>query len=519
MTLIAVFASYAQRPLNPPGRAAALSRALSRARGRRPALAALLAALALAGCAVGPDYQRPQAPVPAAFKQQDGWRTAQPGSVPSDPRWWRRYGDENLNRLVDEIDISNQNLAQAEARYRQALALLRGAQAGHAPTLGANVSATRSGSGGGGNGGSDYDLGGRGGGSSGTRYEASLSASWMPDIWGRVRRQVEAGRADAQASAADLAAARLAAQSELALAYIRLRVFDRQQILLGQTVKAYERSLTLTRNQYEAGLAARADVVLAETQLEQVRVQLRDIDWQRAQQENAIAVLAGRTPSTFSLPPDGSLPTLPEIPPVLPATLLERRPDVASAERAVAAANARIGVATAAWFPDLTLSVSGGLQSGSFSDFISAPYRVWSLGPALAATLFDGGLRRANLDQADAAYDEQVARYRQTVLDALRETEDALVLLRVLRIEIAQQRRVVALAEENENLVTNRYREGLVSFLEVATAQNTTLQARRSLLDLLGTQLQATVQLTAALGGGWDGDLSPAVTETHGQDG
>ncbi len=462
-----------------------------------------LAALLLAGCAVGPDYRQPEIAMPAAFKQQDGWRTAQPGSIAPDSRWWRRYGDTQLNALVEQIDVSNQNLAQADARYRQALAVLRGARAGFSPTLGANAGATRSG--GGGDGG--FNTGGQG--SSGNRYEATLSASWMPDIWGRVRRQVEAGRADAQASAADLAAARLSAQSELALAYIRLRVFDRQQILLAQTIEAFERSLRLTRNQYEAGLAARSDVVLAETQLQQVRVQLRDLDWQRAQQENAIAVLIGQAPSGFGLAANGSLPELPQVPAALPATLLERRPDIASAERAVAAANARIGVATAAWFPDLTLSVSGGLQGNSFGDWISAPYRVWSLGPALAATLFDGGLRSANIEQADAAYDEQVARYRQTVLDGLRETEDALVLLRVMNTEVEQQRRVVELAEENENLVTNRYREGLVSFLEVATAQNTTLQARRTLLDLLGTRLQSTVQLMVALGGDWDGDLSP----------
>lgn len=476
-----------------------------------------LAALLLAGCSVGPDYQRPTADLPAAFKyqKQDGWQPARPGTVMSDDRWWARYEDEMLNRLVAEIDVSNQNLAQAEARYRQARAVLAGARAGYAPTVSGNVSATRSGSSGSGRGGGidgyDFDFGS--GGSRDSRYEAGLSASWLLDVWGRVRREVEAGRADAQASAADLAAARLSAQAELARAYVQMRVFDRQQTLLAQTVQAYERSLVLTQNQYEAGLVARSDVVLAETQLEQVRVQLRDIDWQRAQQENAIAVLAGRMPSTFALPPSGTLPKLPALPAALPATLLERRPDIASAERAVAAANARIGVAQAAWFPDLTLSVSGSLQGNNFSDWISAPYRVWSLGPALAATLFDGGARSAALEQATAAYDEQVARYRQTVLDALRETEDALVRLRVLETEVQQQRRVVTLAEENERLVTNRYREGLVSFLEVATAQNTTLDARRSLLDLEGAQLQASVDLVTALGGGWDGDMAPAVIE------
>ncbi|VFR20193.1 RND efflux system, outer membrane lipoprotein, NodT family [plant metagenome] len=467
--------------------------------------AALALPLLLAGCAIGPDYERPATPMSAQFKQLDGWRLAEPAEVMRDDQWWARYQDGTLSALVRDIDVSNQNLAQAEARYRQALALSDGARAGFFPTLGASASASRSGSSGnGGNG------GGQGSGSNaGTRYEAGLTASWLPDIWGRVRREVEAGRATAQASAADLAAARLSAQSSLALAYFQLRVLDQQAVLLSQTVQAYERSFTLTRNQYEAGLTARADVVQAETQLEQVRVQLRDLDWQRAQQENAIAVLVGRVPSDFSLPRVDGLPRLPAIPQALPSTLLQRRPDISSAERTVAAANARIGVAEAAWFPDLTLSASGSLQHNNFADWISAPYRVWSLGPALALSLFDGGARSAALAQATASYDEQVARYRQTVLDGLRETEDALALLRTMEAEIVQQRRVVALAEENETLVTNRYREGIVTFLEVAVAQNTTLTARRTLLQLQGTQLQASVQLMTALGGGWDGDLAP----------
>jgi len=470
----------------------------------RIALASL--ALLLAGCALGPDYERPEVTVPAEFKHMQGWVPAQSMQPMTDDRWWTRYGDPLLQALVAEVDVSNQNIAQAEARYRQALALIEGSRAGLFPNAGADAAVTRSGGGNGGRSGAAV-----GGGGPENRYNAGLSVSWMPDLWGRVRRQIEASRADAQASAADLAAARLAAQSTLAQAYFRVRVLDRQKTLLEQTQQAFQRSLDLTRNQYQAGLVSKSDVVLAQTQLAQVQVQLRDLDWQRAQQENAIAVLTGRAPADFALAPTSQMPQLPPVPQAVPSIVLQRRPDVAAAERAVAAANARIGVAQTAWFPDLTLSASGGYQGGSFANWISAPFRYWSLGPALALTLFDGGARAAERERAMAAYDEQVARYRQTVLGAFQETEDALALLRVLESEVQAQREVVALAEENENLVTNRYRAGMVSYLEVAVAQNTTLSARRTLLDLEGSRLQASVQLMAALGGGWDGNLQPAA--------
>jgi len=446
---------------------------------------------ALSACTIGPDYQRPDVTLPARYKQMDGWVQAQPLAPLTDARWWHRYGDAELDALISQIDAANQNLAQAEARYRQALTLISSARAGLFPTLNTQASATRSGTG------------------SGTltpvseRYAANLGLSWLPDLWGRVRRNEQASRAEAQASAADLAGVRLAAQTALAQAYFRVRVIDQQQALLAATLQAYERALTLTRNQYEVGLAARADVVLAETQIAQVRVQHQDLQWQRAQQEHAIAVLVGKTPAELALAQAARIPDLPPLPELIPSTLLRHRPDIAAAERAMAAANARIGVAQAAWLPDLTLSASGGFQSGLFADWLSAPYRVWSLGPLLAATLFDGGARGAAIDRAMAVYDEQVARYRQTVLDAIREVEDALALLRVLDTEVAQQRQVVALAVENETLVTNRYQAGIVTYLEVAVAQNTTLNARRTLLGIEGTRLDASVQLLGALGAGW----------------
>jgi len=456
-------------------------------RVKRVTAAAL--ALLLTACTVGPDYQRPEVVLPAAFKHVDGWVQVQPVEAMADARWWTRYQDPELAALIAQIDAANQTLAQAEARYRQAAALLASSQSQRSPNASAQTGATRSGT----------------ASAVSERYNVSLTLSWLPDLWGRVRREVEASSAELAASAADLAAVKLAAQTALALAYFRVRVIDQQQDLLAATRAAYERTLTLTRNQYEAGIAARADVVLAETQLAQVRVQQQDLTWQRAQQEHAIAVLVGLAPAALSLAENTRIPHLPPLPELIPLTLLSRRPDVAATERAVAAANARIGVARAAWLPDLTLAASGGFQGVRAADWLSAPYRVWSLGPALAATLFDGGARSAAQTRAQAAYDEQVARYRQTVLEAVREVEDALVLLRVLAAEASEQRRVVALAEENERLVTHRYQAGIVTYLEVAVAQNTTLTARRALLTAEGTRLAASVQLLAALGGGWQG--------------
>lgn len=451
---------------------------------RLPALA--LSLLILAGCASGPDYHRPEAlaDMPVAFKQMDGWRTATPGTALSDTTWWQRYQDPVLTGLLERIEDNNQNLLQAQARLRQAEALVSGARAGALPTVNANAGHTRA------TGGSHA-------------YNVGLGISWLPDIWGRVARQEEAAQASAQASAADVAAVRLSLQSTLAQTYFRLRTLDRQAQLLEATEQAYIRAATLTRNQYEAGISARADVVQAETLLEQVRAQRFNVAWQRTQNENAIAVLAGLPPSALQLAAQDALPAMPPLPEALPATLLERRPDIATAERNMAAANARIGVATSAWFPDLTLSASGGFQHDSLNQWLTAPSRVWSLGPALALTLFDGGARQASLDQAEAAYDEQVARYRQTVLEALRETEDALATLRSREQEIERQQKVVTLAEENLRLVMNRYQAGIVTYLEVTTAQTTELNARNALFALQGEQLSASVQLIAALGGGW----------------
>ncbi|WP_029580114.1 efflux transporter outer membrane subunit, partial [Bordetella hinzii] len=377
------------------------------------ALPLALAAL-LAGCAVGPDYQRPDIDVGTAFKEGQqtvpGWRPAQPADTVARGQWWTIYGDPLLDGLMTRLNSANQTIAQAEANYRQAQALVGVARAGFFPTVGAGAGVTRSG-------------GGTSSGSAsvGNQYSLTGNVSWELDLWGRLRRELESSRASEAASAADLASARLSAQAALAQNYLQLRVLDEQKRLLQATVQAYERSLTLTRNRYDAGVAGKADVAVAQTQLESTRAQLVDLEWQRGQYEHAIAVLVGTAPSQFSLPPVTFTQQLPEIPVGLPSALLQRRPDVAAAERRAAAANAQIGVAQSAWFPDLTLSASGGFRSGQFADWLTAPARFWSLGPALALTIFDGGAREAQIASARAAYDAQAAAYRQSVLTALRE--------------------------------------------------------------------------------------------------
>lgn len=472
----------------------------------RPASAATLlgGCLLLAACAVGPDYEKPAAPQQEHYKaaadvDMRGWKLAEPADPARLQPWWQLFEDPQLDRLQRDVEVSNQNLAQAEARYRQASAVLRGARAGFFPSLGSNAGYRRQG------GGTRTNDEGYTTSSNSSRYDFSIGLDWELDLWGRLRRQLEAGRASAEASAADLAGARLSAQSALAQSYFQLRVLDQQTQLFRETLAAYERSLQLTENQYRAGIVARADVVQAQTQLERTRAQAIDLEWQRAQLENAIAVLTGRPPAQLRIEASTAALPAPLIPVAVPSTLLERRPDIAAAERLVMAANARIGVAQAAWFPTLSLSASGGYQSGSFADWFELPSRYWSVGPQLALTLFDGGARRAVKAEAIAAYDESVAFYRQTVLEGFREVEDALARVQVVSRELDVQRRATELAEEAERLVTNQYRAGTVSYLNVVTAQATTLESRRSLLALEGDRLVAGVQLMAALGGDWAG--------------
>ncbi|MCQ4267712.1 efflux transporter outer membrane subunit [Pseudomonas phenolilytica] len=476
-------------------------------------LAMIVMSLALGACTLGPDYQRPPLPDAHAFKQAEGWKSAAPADALQRGDWWKLYGDAELDALVSRLNVSNQNLAVAEAQYRQARALVRSARSQLFPTLSGNAGVTRSRQT---TGSSSSNV------SAGVSesYEAGLSASWELDLWGRLRRGLEANRATMQASAADLAAVRLSLQAELVQTYLQLRVMDEQQRLLDQTVAAYARSLRLTENQYRAGIVPKSDVAQAQTQLKSTQAQAIDLKWQRAQLEHAIAVLIGVPPAELSIAVRDDIPSLPEVPLALPSQLLERRPDVAAAEREVMAANAEIGIAEAAWYPDLTLSASGGYRNSSFNQLFEVPNRFWSLGPQLALTLLDFGGRRAELERAEAAYDQTVATYRQTVLDSFREVEDYLVQLRVLGDESVVQREALEAAQESLRLIENQYRAGTVDYLSVVTVQTTALNNERTNLTLLGDRLLTSVQLIAALGGGWQIEQlqqEPVLSNERGQ--
>lgn len=468
----------------------------------------------LSACAVGPDYQRPDQDIGASYKETSrapmdydaattnptpGWVVAQPSDAALRGDWWQLFNDPVLSGLMETLASANLSIVQAEAQYRQAQALLQSSRSGFFPTLGTSASATRSGTGSGGEGNA-----GIGGNNPSNQYALSGNVSWEPDLWGRVRRTVESSQAGLEASAADVANTRLSMQSTLAQTYFRLRVMDAEQRLLQQTVDAYERSLTMTQNRYQAGVAAQADVAVSRTQLENTRTQLLALDWQRAQLEHAVAVLVGLPPSGFALNEAQVLGTVPSIPVGLPSQLLERRPDVAAAERRTAEANAQIGVAQAAWFPDLSLSAQAGFRSGQWAQWLTAPANFWSLGPALALTIFDGGARQAQLAQARAGYDAQVAAYRLTVLTALREVEDFLVQLHVLGQEQVTQGRALDAARESLRLTQNQYEAGLIDYLSVVQVETTALSTERAALQLTADRLVASVQLIAALGGGWE---------------
>lgn len=453
----------------------------------------------MAGCSVGPDYRRPDAPLPVQFRAAEGWKLAEPAEVQPAQAWWTRFSDARLDELVAQVELSNQNIRAAEARYRQATAQLDAAQALYFPTLNSALSVSRAQ-------GVNTSSSGSTTSAAGTparnTSRLSLTASWEPDLWGRISRSNEAGEASAAAAAADLQAARLSAQSALVQAYLQLRVNDAQHALMARTVTAYTRSAEITRNRFEAGVAARADVTQAQAQLKSAQAQLIDLDIQRRQLEHAIAVLTGRAPSELSLPPSDAIPSLPPVPGVLPSALLERRPDIAAAERRVAAANAQIGVAQAAFFPTLTLGATGGTQSSALARVFSLPNQFWSLGPNLALTLFDAGARSARKDQAIAAWDETVATYRQTVLTAFQEVEDNLAALHTLEAEARAQAEALAAANESLSLVNNQYLAGTVSYLNVTNAQTVALTAERARLDILVRRLTGSVALFKAVGGG-----------------
>jgi NodT family efflux transporter outer membrane factor (OMF) lipoprotein len=486
-----------------PARARAASRPAAR-RLRRAVWPSLLAACA--GCAVGPNYVRPSAPVPAKYKElpsttpaeSGAWKEAQPRDLARRGEWWEVFGDPELDALEAQVTAANQTIAQAEAAFRGARALARGARAGFFPTVGIGASATRS-----------SGISTRSSAAPGvaaptvTTYSLPVDVAWELDLFGGVRRSVEAGVAGAQASAANLEAVRLAMHAELALDYFVLHGLDSEKQLLDSTVAAYRTALQLTENRFNQGVASGIDVAQAQTQLESVRAQATDLSIARAQAEHAIAVLVGKAPGDFALAarPLGIVP--PEIPAGVPSELLERRPDVAAAERLVAAANAQIGVARAAYFPTLTLTGSAGYQSSSLARFFSLPNRFWSLGPALAETLFAGGRRRAANEQAMAAYDAAVAAYRGSALSAFQEVEDNLAALRILAAESEQQAAAVAAAERSLKMAEDQYRAGITTYLQVVSAQTAALANERTAVNLATGRLTASVNLIKALGGGW----------------
>jgi NodT family efflux transporter outer membrane factor (OMF) lipoprotein len=413
------------------------------------------------------------------------------------------YGDQQLNGLIEKLNNSNQTVAQSEAQYRQAQALVRSARGAFYPSVDLSLGKTRSSQG---TGSSSSSLSSS---SSGIRdtYNAELGVSWEADVWGKLRRGLEADEASAQASFADLAAMRLSQQSELVQNYLQLRVIDQQKRLLEATVAAYERSLKMTQNQYRAGVSGRDAVAQAQTQLKSTQADLVDLIWQRAQFENAIAVLTGQAPADFNIAEVQTIPNLPQVPLSLPSQLLERRPDIASAERSVIAANANIGVAKAAYYPDLTLSLSGGYSSSTSQNLVSLPNRFWSVGPKLSLPIFDGGIRSAEVDRTEAVYDQTVAKYRQTVLDGFREVENYLVQLKVYEDEAAVRQEALDAARDSLRLTENQYKAGLIAYIDVVVVQATALSNERSVLNILQSRLIASVQLIAALGGGWDGQL------------
>jgi NodT family efflux transporter outer membrane factor (OMF) lipoprotein len=453
----------------------------------------------LASCSFAPRYTRPSAEAPQAYREltpadyagTDGWKQAQPSDELLRGSWWEIFGDPPLNELEQEVDVSNQTLALAAAHYREARALVAEARSQLFPTVTSSPSARRSRPG-------------------GNQFQLPVDASWEPDLWGRVRNSVAANADEAQATAADLESTRLSLHAELAVDYSQLRAQDAQKQLLDDTVVAYRKALELTKIRHEGGVATDEDVAQAETQLQTTTAQDTDVGVARAQLEHAIAVLVGKPASSFSIPAAPLTANPPAIPLGVPSQLLERRPDIAAAERRVAEANAQLGVAKAAFFPTLTLSGDAGFASNALGTLFSLPSRVWALGASLATILFDGGQRQAQVEQAMASYAGLVASYRQTALTAFQEVEDELAAVRILSQERQQQDDAVAASERFLALAEDRYRFGVDPYLNVITAQTTLLVNRRTAVTIRMEQMTASAQLVKALGGGWEASQLPS---------
>ncbi len=484
---------------------------------KRPAAltAGLLAVVCtVSGCTVGPDYKRPDAPTSPGFKELDGWKPAHPADDIDKGAWWSVYNDPELDRLEREVNVSNQTVKQFEAEYRNAVALVGEARAALFPTATVNSGVSRSGGGGGGGGGGGSSSGASGGSGGGrgpsTLYSIQGNVSWTPDVWGRVRRQVESNVAGAQVSAADLANAKLSAQATLAADYFDLRAEDSLAALLRQTVESFRRALQITQNQYHAGTTASTDMVTAQAQLESAQAQLIGVEVQRQQFEHAIAVLTGHAPAELTIPPAELTSVVPVVPTGVPSALLERRPDVAAAERQMQEENALIGVQIAAYYPDISLSALGGLEGDTLSRLLTIANGIWSLGVTGAETVFSGGARPAAVAAARATYEQNVAVYRQTVLTAFQQVEDALANLRVLERQAVAEAAAVASAGRAVDATLNAYRAGTVAYTSVITEQQLQLTDQQAALAVRQSRLVASVALIEALGGGWSAASLPA---------
>ena len=455
----------------------------------------------LLGCKAGPYYVRPTVSVPSTYKESQDWKVSEPKDRLPKGAWWEIYNDPVLNGLMSKVSVNNQNILALEAQYRQAKALVDAAQAGLFPSLSLNAGSSK-------------------GATPASKYQSvGLAASWEPDLWGGIRRTLEANKASAEASAANLESALLSTRSTLAQSYFQLRITDVQKQMYEDTVEAYKRSLKITENQFKMGVASQLELSEAQTLLQSTEALAIDVNVTRAQLEHALAVLVGEPPSKFSIAPEkiefsaqtntyasgvsNVLEHLTPVPVGLPAQLLERRPDIASAERAMSAANAKIGVAKAAYFPTPLITASTGYQSSVLPNLISAPNKVWAVGPSVALSVFDGGARTAAVDQAKGAYEQSVAIYRQTVLGAFQNVEDNLAAIRLLEAEIAKQNQAVVSARRATKIALNQYKAGTVNYLTVVTNQVTQLNNERTLLTLQNRQMTAHISLIAALGGYW----------------
>lgn len=487
---------------------------LATASRRTLGLEVLLAVTVLqfSGCTVGPNYHTPVTETPQAYKELGNWKPAQPNDQNLGGTWWTIFQDSQLDALEAQVNVSNQNLMAAEAQYRQARAALRYARADYYPTVTAGPSATR------------------------TRTSANrpppsstfngitendfvlpFNVSYQVDVWGRVRRIVESNRDLEQASAADLATVNLSMHADLAIDYFQARSLDAQGQLLNSTVKQYEQALELTLNRFHGGVASEVEVEQAKTQLETVRAQAIDVGVLRAQFEHAVAILIGKPPAEFTLPPLPLTTPPPHIPLSVPSELLERRPDIAAAERRVAAANAQIGVAKSAYYPQINLGASGGFESASITTLLQGPSGLWAFGLSSVVTVFDVGRRRALTDEARAAYDFQVAAYRQSVLNGFQQVEDNLAAVRILEHEAKVQDEAVQAAQRSLNLSITRYKGGVTSYLEVTIAQSAALSDQVTAVNILGRRMANTVLLIQALGGGWDRSSLPERPECCGK--